>query len=101
MTSTPEFADLFAQILQNGGTLTFDYIVRQEDVVGYSPANPPSWFELVAVGNSDAGTGGGWDQNILGGDAGYYGGIPAGWTTKQITLGLAAGSPIHQITTAR
>ncbi len=93
MTSTPEFSDLFGQIMQKGGTLTFDYIIRQEDIVGYTPASPPGWFELVAVGNSDENLGGGWDQNVIGGDPGYYGGIPEGWTTKQVTLGLTAGAP--------
>lgn len=84
---------LFPQILANGGTLTFDYFVAREDLAGYDPDNPPGWFELVLVGNSDADVGGGWDQNVIGGDAGFYGGIPEGYTQRQVAVGLGAGPP--------
>lgn len=96
MSMTNEFLGaLYPQILAKGGTLTFDYFVAQEDIVGYDPDNPPGWFELVLTGNSDAGVGGGWDQNVIGGAAGYYGGIPSGYTLKQVTVGLGAGPPVN------
>lgn len=93
MTGNPALQSVFSEALANGGTMSFDFIIRQEDVAGYNPAIPPDWFELVVVGNTDTSVGGGWDQNVVGGAAGYYGGIPLGFTTKSITLGLAAGPP--------
>lgn len=94
MSMTNEFVGgLFPSILSNGGTVTFDYFVAREDISGYDPSNPPGWFELVLTGNSNSDFGGGWDQNVIGGSAGYYGGIPEGYTLKQVTVGLGAGPP--------
>jgi hypothetical protein len=86
----PLLAPVFNQALTNGGMLTFDFIIRQEDFIGY---NTPQWFELVLVANTDAGVGGGWDQNVIGGSAGFYGGIPSGYTTVQVSIGIQAGPP--------
>ena len=94
MNSNPALQAEFANLLANGGTLTFDMIIRQEDVVGYNPATPPGWFEMVVTGNSDAGAGGGWDPNSMGGADGFAGGIPSGYTTKTISLSVAAGAPV-------
>lgn len=97
MTSTPELTTEFNNARLYGGTLTFDYIVSQADLLGYNSATPPGWFELVVVGNSAEsapGANNGWDQNVLGGAAGYYGGVPAGPTTKSISLTLAGGLPV-------
>lgn len=44
----------------NGGTLSFDLIVRDADVV--IPVDGPGWFEVIVIGNSA----GGWDQNTVG-----------------------------------
>ena len=44
----------------NGGTLSFDVVVRNDDVT--IPAGPPNWFQMVVIANSAAG----WDQSILG-----------------------------------
>jgi MYXO-CTERM domain-containing protein len=89
----PALQTEFQNALLYGGTLSFDYIVSQADIAGYNAATPPGWFELVAFGNSDGAAGGGWDQNVLGGAAGYYGGIPTGPSTVRVTLGIAAGPP--------
>jgi hypothetical protein len=96
MTSTPALSTEFNNARQYGGTLTFDFIVSQADLIGYSSATPPGWFELVVVGNgaeSATGANDGWDQNVIGGATGYYGGIPAGPTTKSVSLTLAGGPP--------
>jgi hypothetical protein len=91
---TNEFVGgLFPSIPSNGGTLTFDYFVAREDISGYDPDNPPGWFEQVLTGNSNSDVGGGWDQNVIGGSAGYYGGIPEGYILKQVSVGLGTGSP--------
>jgi hypothetical protein len=90
LTSTPALQAEYAAALINGGTITFDYIVAGADVLG----SAPGWFELVAIANTDSASPlGGYDQNVLGGAAGYYGAIPAGPTTKSITLGIAPGPP--------
>lgn len=95
LTSTPALQAEFLSALANGGTLSFDYMLSQSDITGYSVATPPGWFELVAIGNSDSAAGGGYDQNVVNGAAGYYGGVPTGPTLKKITLNVAAGAPAN------
>ncbi len=97
LTSTPQLTSEFQAALANGGKLSFDYIVTDTDFSGLN--NPTfGWFELVAVANSDEATGGGWDQNVIGGDAGYFGGIPSGTTVKSVVLDIAASAPAGDMT---
>ena len=98
LTSTPALQTEYNNALLYGGSLTFDYIVSQADIIGYSAVTPPGWFELVVTANSDGSKGGGYDQNILGGALGYGGPIPTGPTTKPIALGVAAGAPANNTT---
>lgn len=58
MQENPAFFDEMRLAETNGGTLTFDIIVRGSEIV--MPANPPGWFQVVVIAN----TGGGWDQTI-------------------------------------
>lgn len=96
MTSNATLTTEFNNARLYGGTLTFDYIISQADLVGYNSATPPGWFELVVVGNSSEtslGANDGWDQNVLG-STGLYGGVPAGPTTFSLSLPLAGGPPV-------
>jgi hypothetical protein len=94
MTSTPALQTEYQNALAYGGSVTFDFIVSQADIAGYSATTPPGWFELFAVANTDGSVGGGYDQNVLGGAPGFYGGVPAGPTTKSITLGIVNSAPV-------
>jgi len=98
LTSSPALQTEYNNALLYGGNLTFDYIVRQQDILGYSAVTPPGWFELVAIGNTDTASGGGYDQNILGPATGFGGGIPTGPTTKPVSLSVAAGAPANNTT---
>lgn len=89
----PALGTEFLEALDKGGTVSFDYIVDQADFTGYDAGAPPSYFQMVVVGNSDEAAGGGWDQNVLTGSSAYSGGIPAGPTTVRVTMGLTAGAP--------
>jgi hypothetical protein len=94
---SPTFQPELMAALANGGTLSFDFTVQQSDFAGYDPGSPPGWFELVAVGNSDGAAGGGWDQNVIGGANGFYGGIPVGPTTRTVTMNVVAGGPADDL----
>jgi len=63
----PAFFAELQTALQNGGTLSFDVIVSQDDQT-LTGDQTPDWFEVVVIGNSnnaDGGGTGGWDQNIM------------------------------------
>jgi hypothetical protein len=60
MPTNAAFFDEMKLAETNGGTLSFDVIVRDANVD--IPADPPGWFEMVIIANSAAG----WDQSVKG-----------------------------------